>query len=236
MRFHMHGHSLELAYTEAVKPTPFSLFLANAMELRSSDLRSCDLGTGSGILAIALALMGAERVVAVDRCADACALALENAERNGVANRIEFVTAELAEFDCGGDFDLVVANPPTMPAAAETPDYAVGPTTAGLGFVDLLVAGLPGWLGDSGRAQLVLSSLVLEEILSDLRSAALDCRPLASMLVPFRDFYLTAYGPDQLEEFVVEGRALRDGPPVSGELSELITVYEVACPGPAADQ
>ena len=48
-----------------------------------------DLGTGSGILAVALARLGIARVIAIDEDPDAVAAAVTNAERNGVATAIE---------------------------------------------------------------------------------------------------------------------------------------------------
>jgi len=70
--------------------------------------RVLDVGTGSGILAIAAAACGAEQVVACDIDAEACAIALENAELNGVERAITFTVAPLEELESG--FDLVLAN------------------------------------------------------------------------------------------------------------------------------
>lgn len=70
--------------------------------------RVLDVGTGSGILAIAAAALGAERVLACDIDPDACTVARENAEHNSVADRIEITVAPLEELEDG--FDLVLAN------------------------------------------------------------------------------------------------------------------------------
>jgi release factor glutamine methyltransferase len=74
--------------------------------------RIADIGTGSGNIAIALAQARDDaRVVATDVSADALAIALENAERHGVADRVELiVTSYLGGIE--GDFDLIAANPP----------------------------------------------------------------------------------------------------------------------------
>lgn len=55
-----------------------------------------DVGTGSGVLAIAGALLGARKVVAVDRDALACAAARQNAALNHVADRIQVLCSEAA--------------------------------------------------------------------------------------------------------------------------------------------
>jgi ribosomal protein L11 methyltransferase len=67
-----------------------------------------DVGTGTGILAIAAALLGASRVVAVDNDPDAVSITVENAEVNGVASRIEASATALSRIR--GSFPVVVAN------------------------------------------------------------------------------------------------------------------------------
>lgn len=73
-----------------------------------------DLGTGSGILAVAAVRLGADRVVAVDVDADALEVARKNLERNGVADRVELLRTRadaprlaLLEPMC---FDVLAAN------------------------------------------------------------------------------------------------------------------------------
>ena len=68
-----------------------------------------DAGTGSGILAIAAALLGAARAVGIDHDADAIQAARENLDRNPRARNVEFVDADLVTLR-GGPFDLVAAN------------------------------------------------------------------------------------------------------------------------------
>jgi release factor glutamine methyltransferase len=109
---------------------------------QSSALRVLDFGTGTGCIAIALAVKcPSAEVVVTDLSLDALALAKENATRNNVADRIEFVQsngfATLANESEGGapqrpdskenegswnsplrkmEFDLIVSNPPYIPS------------------------------------------------------------------------------------------------------------------------
>lgn len=65
-----------------------------------------DVGTGSGILAIAAAKRGASPVVAVDTDT----LAVDAARENAVRNRVAIPVAEGSAADVPGRFDVVVAN------------------------------------------------------------------------------------------------------------------------------
>jgi release factor glutamine methyltransferase len=78
--------------------------------------RVLDVGTGSGAIALAIAdeHTGA-RVVAVDRSEDALALARENLARTGLEGQVEVRSGDLLD-GVDGAFDLVVSNPPYVPA------------------------------------------------------------------------------------------------------------------------
>jgi release factor glutamine methyltransferase len=79
---------------------------------RGGTLRILDLGTGSGCLLLALLVeLTTARGVGVDISQQALAVARENAERLGVADRAAFVCADWASA-LSGKFDLVVCNPP----------------------------------------------------------------------------------------------------------------------------
>lgn len=78
-----------------------------------------DFGTGSGCLAIAIAVNApAAAVHAVDISAAALRVAGDNAARHGVAQRIHFHEGDgFAALPEGLKFDLLVANPPYIPSA-----------------------------------------------------------------------------------------------------------------------
>ncbi|HEY3374845.1 MAG TPA: 50S ribosomal protein L11 methyltransferase [Candidatus Aquicultor sp.] len=68
-----------------------------------------DIGTGSGILSIAAAKLGASRVVAIDNDGVAIDVAQDNARINGVADKIEFKVLGFADVE-PTHADVVVAN------------------------------------------------------------------------------------------------------------------------------
>jgi ribosomal protein L11 methyltransferase len=70
--------------------------------------RGFDVGTGSGILAIAMHRLGAQQIVAIDIDAIALENAHENAELNGIDGPIRFSMAPAGSIR--GRFDLITAN------------------------------------------------------------------------------------------------------------------------------
>jgi release factor glutamine methyltransferase len=78
-------------------------------EVHEGDL-VLDMGTGSGVNAI-LAASGGAHVVAVDVDSDAVEAARQNAERSGLADRIEVHRSDLFT-DVVGQFDIIVYDPP----------------------------------------------------------------------------------------------------------------------------
>jgi ribosomal protein L11 methyltransferase len=82
------------------------MWLERALRARPA-ARVLDLGTGSGILAIAAAKLGARTVWAVDIDPEARAIAAENAARNGVADRLRIQSDLLS---APAAFEVVVAN------------------------------------------------------------------------------------------------------------------------------
>jgi release factor glutamine methyltransferase len=82
---------------------------------RSAPLRIADVGTGSGILALTLALEYPRScVLALDISAPALVMANINAVRLSVRN-IRFAHSDLLAAAAGESFDLIVSNPPYIP-------------------------------------------------------------------------------------------------------------------------
>lgn len=93
--------------------------MERALELAAAfaEPRIVDIGTGSGAIAVALAdQLPSAAVTAIDISAPALAVARENALRNGAA-RIRFLEGDLLAPVNGESFELVVSNPPYVPAA-----------------------------------------------------------------------------------------------------------------------
>ena len=90
--------------------------VAERMKGRAA-LAILDLGTGTGAIALALAkALPTAAVTAVDASAQALALARENAEANGLADRVTFADGDWFA-GVSGPFDAVVSNPPYLTEA-----------------------------------------------------------------------------------------------------------------------
>jgi len=67
-----------------------------------------DVGTGTGILGIACAKLGAEKVLCLDVDKKAVSIARENIQMNDVADRVKAGSRDVTSLE--GSFDLIVAN------------------------------------------------------------------------------------------------------------------------------
>jgi ribosomal protein L11 methyltransferase len=106
-----------------------------------------DVGTGSGVLSIAAARLGASRVVAVDIDPGAVEITRANAAGNGVSDVLDVSADDAATV--AGPFDLVVANltAAVLAEMAGVLSGAVGP--GGLLLLSGLLAGQ--WRHVAGR-------------------------------------------------------------------------------------
>jgi len=122
-----------------------------------------DVGTGSGCVAIALALRcPAARLTAVDISEAALVVARSNAARHGVEDRITFVCGDaFSAISKGTRFDLIVSNPPYIPTEEisrlqpEVRDYdpriALDGGADGLGFIRRLAVEAADYISPEGR-------------------------------------------------------------------------------------
>jgi release factor glutamine methyltransferase len=118
---HREFYSLEFRVTpDVLIPRPETELLVVALtdlaKLKPKDTAwlIADIGTGSGILAVCAAKnLAAARVTAVDISPTALAIARENAEKHGVAGRIDFLESDvLAAVPRAKKFDFILSNPP----------------------------------------------------------------------------------------------------------------------------
>lgn len=109
-----------LAFGTGTHPTTaLCLEWLDALDL--SGLRVIDYGCGSGVLAIAALKLGAAHVIGVDNDPQALAASRDNAERNGVADRLAlFTPAEFVETPA----DALVANILAGPLAELAPRFS----------------------------------------------------------------------------------------------------------------
>ena len=92
--------------------------------------RVADVGTGSGVIGVTLAVRNPEvEVWATDISEEAVDLARENAERNGVADRVHVLHGDLLD-PVPLPVDVVVANLPYLPDSLHDPRYDIEPPEA----------------------------------------------------------------------------------------------------------
>jgi ribosomal protein L3 glutamine methyltransferase len=123
--------------------------------------RALDLCTGGGSLAILAArVFPNARIDAVDLSRDALDVARRNVEEHGLADRVTLVEGDLFEPLKSERYDLILANPPYVDAAAIAafpPEYAAEPPTAhaggpdGLDVVRRILVGAPNHLTAEGK-------------------------------------------------------------------------------------
>lgn len=159
--------------------------------LRQLDLRGkivLDVGTGTGVLAIAAALAGAERVIATDINPSSRMAVEVNSSRYSVV--VEFRIGDLFEPVQGETFDVVLFNPPYLPEEPYPNDYAslawAGGLPRGRRLIDRFLAGLREHMNPNGLALLLQTeNNGLEETFARASAARLWALPWQSTKVAF---------------------------------------------------
>jgi release factor glutamine methyltransferase len=159
---HREFWGLEFEVTrDVLVPRPETeLIVEVALEIadRSRPLNILDVGTGTGCLAIAIAVeLPAARITATDFTPAALAVARRNADRHRVEDRVRFLQSNLLD-TIEGSFDLIVSNPPYVPerdvlprdVAEYEPHQALFAGPDGLDVLRLLIARAPGSLVPGG--------------------------------------------------------------------------------------
>lgn len=162
-------------------PRPETELLAErALALLPDGGAALDLGTGSGALAVTLALgRPGARVTAVDLSAGALEVARANAAALGAA--VDLLEGDLyAPLPAGARFDVIVSNPPYVPTGElaglmrevqREPRLALDGGPDGLEVLRRVVAEAPRWLAPGGALLLEMHESHLEPLPALCRAA-----------------------------------------------------------------
>ncbi len=165
----------------------------------------CDVGTGSGCIAVSLAKnLRESQIVALDVSDEALEVARRNASNNGVEKQIEFYKSDLFDAVKGTLFHLIVSNPPYV---AENEYAELEPTVrqyeprlallggaSGAELPSRLVAQAPDFLASGGKIFIELSPTTVNLVVAQMKQ---DSR--------WRDVEV-ARDMSKLERFVVATR------------------------------
>jgi ribosomal protein L11 methyltransferase len=145
--------------------------------------RVLDVGSGSGILAIAAAGLGAESVVAIEADRLACEALRENIERNRAGARVRCVEAMVAPDDLArmGPVSGVIANIESGPLTTLMPGFAAAVEPGGW----LILSGILDHEWPSMRERAEAAGFRMQELDAEAEwRAALLLKPLASSPPP----------------------------------------------------
>ena len=190
--FQIGRHQITLALREDVGPVSlYSQLLAEHIpDLTGQSV--VDVGSGSGFLAILARLQGAKHVYLLDSYDAAIALALENAERNGVKDGLVHLAMgdAMIPLPRGEKVDVILSNPAQLPlpqAERDNSPFYAGPD--GRSMIDAIIREAPKKLSPRGRLLMTHNSLAnLPKSLSLLRSLKLEPNVVAERQIAFRPF------------------------------------------------
>ncbi len=142
--------------------------------------RVLDCFTHTGSFALNAALGGAEHVTAVDVSESAVAMARENAHRNGLEDRMDFVAADV--FDLlpelkKGEYDFIILDPPAFTKSRKT----VGRAEKGYKEINLrALKALPrgGYFATASCSHFMPSELFVKMLRSAARDANVELRQI----------------------------------------------------------
>ena len=188
-----------------VRPTVFhpryflssECFARFITRLDLSGKRVIDVGTGSGILALAAAQAGAESVIAADINPNAALAAVENARTNGVGDRVSALCSNLLSALAPRPlFDVILSSPPKH--AGEPRDLADRGWHAGPHYRDIaaLFDQSRGRLRPGGRLYVMVSSDSDLDLFSALISrAGFQARLVAERSIVIESFLIYMLQP-----------------------------------------
>jgi len=191
-------------------PTHTSRTIAEALEIDPTDT-VIDVGCGSGVLSFVAARLGADRVIGCDISEEAVEVARRNAERLGVADRVEFRVGSLLEPVRGLKADVIIGDVSGIPdeiaaVSGWFPDgRAGGPTGAELPAAMLESMRETECLAPGGRLYLPTGTIQNERSILEIARRMFGAANLHSLLS--REFPL----PDVVAKSKAVGQMMRDG-------------------------
>jgi len=160
-----------------------------ALAARPDARRVLDCGTGSGALLLAvLANLSMAEGVGIDRSPDALAVAADNADRLALGSRVRMLLADWDKpgwrDDLGGQFDLILANPPYVESEAvlaptvlaHEPAGALFAGPDGLDAYRVLIPQFPGLLAPSGVALVEIGASQADSVFAIARAVGFSAR------------------------------------------------------------
>ena len=181
---HREFYSLEFRVTpDVLIPRPETELLVVALldlakEHHSDDqpIAICDVGTGSGVLAVCAAKhLPNSQITAVDSSTAALEVACKNAEQHQVAARIQFIESDLlASVSNDSTFDFIISNPPYISTAelinlpAEVRDFephqALHGGDQGTEIIERMLPQAVMHLRPNGRLLIEISPMITEQV------------------------------------------------------------------------
>ncbi len=181
---HREFYSLDFRVTpDVLIPRPETEFLVltlldliKARGPADGPIAVCDVGTGSGIVGITVAKHAPRvRVTAIDVSPAALAVARDNAQRLGVAERIEFVQGDLLSgIPAERKFDFIASNPPYVSTdemaklprevRAYEPELALVAGPSGTSVIERLIPQAAERLVGGGSLLLEISPMLQQRI------------------------------------------------------------------------
>lgn len=189
MTYYFRGYKFK-THPQVYEPKEDSELLAENLAVAEGD-NVLDMGSGTGLQAI-VAAEKAGKVLAADINPRSIEIAKDNARRNGAKN-LEFLVSDL--FKSIPDdlrFDLIVFNPPYLPAQE---DDSLGRSWSGGArgreVIDRFIEDAPARLKDGGKIQILVSSLNdPEDVERKLREKGLKTRIIAQKRLWFEELYV----------------------------------------------